>query len=173
MNFLEKLNELDVETMSTEEIYESWGTTEEDFMNEMLQVVQQENQKVKASVRKAATKKAALDGKLAQRLSTLAKEITALQEELSEAKHTKAAVKRFHLHQHPLVIYLPPTKDKHGVNTLRLRVEKPKNQPSFTGIEPMRASASKPSFTIVDTGKCILIKPSRENYYSSKLKTKK
>ena len=46
MNFLEKLNELDVETMSTEEIYESWGTTEEDFMNEMLQVVQQENQKV-------------------------------------------------------------------------------------------------------------------------------
>ena len=73
MNFLEKLNELDVETMSTEEIYESWGTTEEDFMNEMLQVVQQENQKVKATVRKAATKKAASDEKLAQKLTTSAK----------------------------------------------------------------------------------------------------
>ena len=51
MNFLEKLKELDIDTMSTDEIYELWGTSEADFMNEMLQVVQQENQKVKSAVR--------------------------------------------------------------------------------------------------------------------------
>lgn len=59
MNFLEKLHQLEVEAMTTDEVYATWGTTKEQAHEQLLELVKSENQKAQAKGRKAASNEAA------------------------------------------------------------------------------------------------------------------
>lgn len=59
MNFLEKLNALEVEAMTTKEVYAAWETTKEAENNRLMMLVNNENQKALAVVGKAASHEAA------------------------------------------------------------------------------------------------------------------
>ena len=59
MNLLEKLNRIEEETMSNEEAYAAWGTTEEEHVAKMLDFIHKENRKAKAKLSQAASKEAA------------------------------------------------------------------------------------------------------------------
>lgn len=169
MNFLDKLKKLDVDTMTIDEIYEAWGTTEQVFVNEMLQVVQQENQKVKASVDKAAHK-AALQRELAKKSEQLIKDIEASLKKKISCKLNKASSVQA---SHPTatrLLFFVPTKNKHGGTTLKLRVHKPNNQPNTTSVEPSKFAAFHQSFVFVDTGNGIIAKPTKVRAFSSKAK---
>ena len=55
MNFLEKLNRLEVEAMTIEEVYAAWETTKEAENNRLMELVRNENQKARALVGEAAS----------------------------------------------------------------------------------------------------------------------
>jgi len=55
MNFLEKLHKLDVEAMTTKEVYAAWETTKEAENNRLMELVRNENQKALALVGEAAS----------------------------------------------------------------------------------------------------------------------
>ena len=59
MNFLEKLQQLEVEAMTTDEVYATWGTTKEQAHEQLLELVKNENHKAQARGRKAASNEAA------------------------------------------------------------------------------------------------------------------
>lgn len=59
MNFLEKLQQLEVEAMTTDEVYATWGTTKEQAHEQLLDLVRNENQKAQARGRKVASNEAA------------------------------------------------------------------------------------------------------------------
>ena len=59
MNFLEKLHQLEVEAMTTDEVYATWGTTKEQAHEQLLELVRNENHKAQARGRKAASNEAA------------------------------------------------------------------------------------------------------------------
>lgn len=59
MNFLEKLQQLEVEAMTTDEVYATWGTTKEQAHEQLLELVRNENHKAQARCRKAASNEAA------------------------------------------------------------------------------------------------------------------
>ena len=55
MNFLEKLHNLEVEAMTTKEVYAAWETTKEAENNRLMELVRNENQKALALVGEAAS----------------------------------------------------------------------------------------------------------------------
>ena len=59
MNFLEKLHTLEVEAMTTKEVYAAWETTKEAENNRLMDLVRNENQKAQALVGEAASHEAA------------------------------------------------------------------------------------------------------------------
>ena len=59
MSFLEKLQQLEVEAMTTDEVYATWGTTKEQAHEQLLELVKNENHKAQARGRKAASNEAA------------------------------------------------------------------------------------------------------------------